>query len=108
MSELPPGSGAVCSPLMAVLIAKAGNGVLSTARGGEELRKLYREGQQLSHSSRFPTDRPLDPFASSLCSVAPCRSQRLCHEVRHRRPQWCQKRQSTSPLFGIKTLTDLD
>jgi len=63
MAELPAGSGVVCSPLMAVLIAKAGSGVLSTTGGGEELRKLYREGQQYSHSSRFFTDRP----TRSLC-----------------------------------------
>ena len=63
MTELPAGSGVVCSPPMADLIAKAGNGVLSNAEGGKELRKLYREGQQYSHSSRFlPAERPTRSF----------------------------------------------
>jgi len=44
MAEQPTGSGGlVCTPHMSALIAKAGNGVLPSFEGGQELRDRFRE-----------------------------------------------------------------
>jgi len=84
MTEMPAGSGDICTPRMSALIAKAGSGVLATSDGGEELRGLYRKGRDTFTLCPFLLIDPLHPFANSQCSVAPCLFQRVYHDVRHR------------------------
>jgi hypothetical protein len=38
-------AGFVCTPRMSALIAQAGNGVLPSDEGGQDLRDLYQDGQ---------------------------------------------------------------
>ncbi|KAI0291553.1 hypothetical protein BC826DRAFT_1022422 [Russula brevipes] len=76
MAERPMGSGGVfCPPRMSALIAQAGNGVLRTFDGGQELRDLFQD------TTRHFDHKLLNEFAL-WCFMGDLKAVKTCVETR--------------------------